>query len=324
MRFTRRVLACFAVALLSCFAPAARAEWPDRPIRLIVPFVPGGSSDILARLIAAGLQQRLGQPVVVDNRGGANGLLGMAAAAQAPADGYTLVIGHIGTHAISPLIVRTAGFETSRDFTTIAMVARASSVLVVPVDGPARDVPSLIQQARSAPSRLSYGSPGVGSPSHVAVVMMGQIAGFQAEHVPYRGNAAALTDMINGTLHFMFAGPAEVAELLQSGRLRALATSGEQRSAAYPQLPTVAEAGVPGFSLAVWHVLSVRSGTPAPIVARLRTETAAVLISDAVRERLTALGLEPGGTNATEADAFIAADIAKWSRLVQEANIRAD
>ncbi|MGG5824034.1 Bug family tripartite tricarboxylate transporter substrate binding protein [Falsiroseomonas sp. HW251] len=313
-----------AALVLLGVAPSAQAQWPDRPVRIIVPFVPGGSSDILARLVGAGLQQRLGQPVIVDNRGGANGLLGMGAAAQAPADGYTLVIGHIGTHAISPLIVATPSFETVRDFTTVALLARASSVLVVPPSSAVTDVPSLVQRARTAPQRLSYGSPGVGSPSHVAVVLMGRLAGFEAEHVPYRGNGAALTDLMNGTLDFMFAGPAEVAEPVQAGRLRAIATSGAQRAATSPQLPTVGEAGVSGFEISVWHVLSARASTPAPIVARLRTETAAVLASDAIRERLQTLGLEPGGMDAAATDAFIAAEIAKWRRLVQEARIQAD
>lgn len=311
-------------ALLLALAPDAQAAWPDRPVRIVVPFVPGGSSDILARLIAAGLGERLGQPFVVDNRAGGNGMIGMQNAVQAAPDGYTLVMGHIGTHAISPLIVRTPGFDTVKDFTTVALAARASSVLVVPTDGPVQDVQGLIARARAAPGGLSYGSPGVGSPSHVAVVLLGRLARFDAVHVPYRGNAAALTDLVSGTLDFMFAGPAEVADLVQTGRVRPIATSGEQRSAAYPGLPTVAEAGVPGFGIAVWHALSVRSATPPEVVAKLRQEAAAALAGAAFQERLRGLGLEPGGTDAQAADAFIAAEVAKWGRLVQDAGIQAD
>ncbi|SHJ40605.1 Tripartite-type tricarboxylate transporter, receptor component TctC [Roseomonas rosea] len=322
MRSVRRRTALFLPALLA--AGPARAEWPDRPVRIIVPFAPGGSSDLIARLIGTELQTRLGQPVVVENRGGANGAIGMAAVAQSPADGYTLVQGHIGTHAITPAIMRSPGYSTLRDFTTVAVPATSSSVLVVPQASPVRNLKGLLDLARARPGGLSYGSPGVGSPSHVTVVLLSKMTGISAQHVPYRGGGPAVTDLVAGTLDFMFAGPSEVLAQVQSGRLRALATTGEQRSPGSPDLPTVAEAGVPGFRFTVWHALSARAGTPAAPLERLRQEVAAILGTDAIQARLRGVGLEPGSSDAAAGDAMVRGEVTRWGTLVHEAGIQVD
>ncbi|MCR0984961.1 Bug family tripartite tricarboxylate transporter substrate binding protein [Roseomonas populi] len=322
MRSVRRRTALLLPALLA--AAPARADWPDRPVRIIVPFAPGGSSDLIARLIGTELGTRLGQPVVVENRGGANGAIGMAAAAQAPADGYTLVEGHIGTHAITPAIMRSPGYDTLRDFTTVAVPATSSSVLVVPQASPARDLKGLLDLARARPGALSYGSPGVGSPSHVTVVLLSKMTGISAQHVPYRGGGPAVTDLVSGTLDFMFAGPSEVMGQIASGRLRALATTGESRSPGSPDLPTVAEAGVPGFRFTVWHALSARSGTPPALLDRLRQEVAAILATETIQGRLRDVGLERGPTDAVAGDAMLRAEVTKWGTLVHEAGIQAD
>ncbi|WP_161993535.1 Bug family tripartite tricarboxylate transporter substrate binding protein [Muricoccus nepalensis] len=329
MRPIHRRTALFLPAFLT--GNPARADWPDRPVRIIVPFAPGGSSDLIARLIGTELQARLGQPgetgrfaVVVENRGGANGAIGMAAAAQAPADGYTLVEGHIGTHAITPAIMRTPGYDTLRDFTTVAVPATSSSVLVVPQSSPVRDLRGLLDLARAKPGGLSYGSPGIGSPSHVTVVLLSKMTGVVAQHVPYRGGGPAVTDLVNGTLDFMFAGPSEVMGQIQSGRLRALATTGERRSPGSPDLPTVAEAGVPGFRFTVWHALSARVGTPPVLLERLRQEVAAILATGTMQARLRDVGLEPGIPDPAAADAMLRAEVIRWGRLVHEAGIQAD
>lgn len=314
------LLAAAALAVPS----VARADWPERPVRIIVPFAPGGSSDLIARVIGTALQDRLQQPVVVENRGGANGSIGMAAAAQAPADGYTLVVGHIGTHAITPAIMRSPGYDTLRDFETIAITATSSSVLVVPERSPARDLQGLLALARARPGALSYGSPGVGSPSHVTVVLLSRMTGISAQHVPYRGGGPAVTDLVSGTLDFMFAGPSEVAGQIQSGRVRPLATTGAQRSPGSPNLPTVAESGVPGYEFAVWHALSVRRETPPMIVERLRREVAAILASEATRTRFRDVGLEQGPADAMAGDAILRADVVKWGTLAREAGIQAE
>lgn len=317
----RRAALLLPTLLATC---PALADWPDRPLRIIVPFAPGGSSDLIARVIGMELQTRLGQPVVVENRSGANGAIGMAAAAQAPADGYTLVEGHIGTHAITPAIMRGSGYDTLRDFTTVAVPATSSSVLVVPEASPVRDLQGLLALARRRSGELSYGSPGIGSPSHVTVVLLSKITGISAQHVPYRGGGPAVTDLVAGTLDFMFAGPSEVAGQIQSGRLRALATTGTARSPGSPDLPTVAEAGVPGFAFSVWHALSARAGTPPAVLDRLRRDVAAVLASQAVRTRLRDVGLEPGPADAAAGDAMLRAEVARWGTLVHEAGIQAD
>ncbi|MBP0492675.1 Bug family tripartite tricarboxylate transporter substrate binding protein [Pararoseomonas indoligenes] len=322
MRSVPRRTALFLPALLA--AGPARAEWPDRPVRIIAPFAPGGSSDLIARLIGTELQTRLGQPVVVENRGGANGAIGMAAAAQAPADGYTLVQGHIGTHAITPAIMRSPGYDTLRDFTTVAIPATSSSVLVVPQASPVRDLKGLLDLARARPGELSYGSPGIGSPSHVTVVLLSKMTGINAQHVPYRGGGPAVTDLVGGTLDFMFAGPSEVMGQVQSGRLRALATTGEQRSPGSPHLPTVAEAGVPGFRFTVWHALSVRAGTPPALLQRLRQEVAAIFGKEAIQLRLRDVGLERGPADAAAGDAMLRAEVTRWGALVHEAGIQAE
>ena len=314
------LLAAAALAVPS----VARADWPERPVRIIVPFAPGGSSDLIARVIGTALQDRLQQPVVVENRGGANGSIGMAAAAQAPADGYTLVVGHIGTHAITPAIMRSPGYDTLRDLETIAITATSSSVLVVPERSPARDLQGLLALARARPGALSYGSPGVGSPSHVTVVLLSRMTGISAQHVPYRGGGPAVTDLVSGTLDFMFAGPSEVAGQIQSGRVRPLATTGAQRSPGSPNLPTVAESGVPGYEFAVWHALSVRRETPPMIVERLQREVAAILASEATRTRFRDVGLEQGPADAMAGDAILRADVVKWGTLAREAGIQAE
>jgi tripartite-type tricarboxylate transporter receptor subunit TctC len=262
--------------------------------------------------------------VVVENRAGANGSIGMAAAAQSSADGYTLAVGHIGTHAITPAIMRSPGYDTLRDFETIAITATSSSVLVVPERSPVRDLQGLLGLARSRPDGLSYGSPGVGSPSHVTVVLLSRMTGISAQHVPYRGGGPAVTDLVAGTLDFMFAGPSEVAGQIQSGRLRPLATSGARRSPGSPDLPTVAEAGVPGYEFAVWHALSARSGTPPVILARLREEVAAILATDAVQARYRAVGLEAGPADFVAGDAMLRAEVAKWAAVAREAGLQAD
>jgi tripartite-type tricarboxylate transporter receptor subunit TctC len=322
MRSVHRRTALLLPALLA--AAPARADWPDRPIRVLVPFAPGGSSDLIARLIGTELQTRLGQPVVVENRGGANGAIGMAAAAQAPADGYTLVEGHIGTHAITPAIMRDPGYNTLRDFVTVAIPATSSSVLVVPQASPLRDLKGLLDLARARPGALSYGSPGVGSPSHMTVVLLSRMTGISAQHIPYRGGGPAVTDLVGGTLDFMFAGPSEVLGQVQSGRLRALATTGAERSPGSPDLPTVAEAGVPDFRFTVWHALSARAGTPPAPLARLRQEVAAILGTEAIQDRMRDVGLERGPAGAEAGDAMLRAEVARWSALVREAGIQPD
>lgn len=301
---------------------ATAETYPSRAVRIVVPFVAGGASDTLARIIAGPLQDAFGQPVIVESRPGGNSSIGMLATATALPDGYTLVIGHIGTHAITPAISPPSGYDVATTFTTVAVHATSSNLLVVRADGGIATLADLLARAKAKPGALNYGSPGVGSPSHIAVVQLASMTGIAVTHIAYRGNAAAVTDMLGGTLDFMFASPAEVLEHVRSGKLKALAASGQTRSLATPDIVPVAELGVPGFDFRTWHVLSIRADTPPDIVAKVRGAVAAILASDAYRRRLADLSLDPGISDSAEADRFVRTEIARWKSFVKEAAIR--
>lgn len=319
MRF--KLFSLFAAAIYALGFSPASADWPDRLIKIIVPFVAGGSSDTLARILAEGLREKLGQTVVVENRPGGNSSIGMSAIAQAPADGYTLIQGHLGTHAVTPAITPPTGYDTAKTFATVAIPATSASVLVVRANGGINSLKDLIDLAKSKPGTLNYGSPGVGSPSHMAVVQLATLSGVKVTHVAYRGNAAAVTDMLNGTLDFMFASPAEVLQFVKEGKFKALATTGAVRSAATPDVPTVGEA-VNGYDFRMWHVVSVRADTAPEIIGRLQKAATDVIASAAFKARLDALGLDSSTAKGAEADAFVKAEIAKWNKVVKDTGIK--
>ncbi|NVO13985.1 MAG: tripartite tricarboxylate transporter substrate binding protein [Rhodoplanes sp.] len=301
---------------------AAAETFPSRAVRIIVPFTAGGASDTLARIIAGPLQDAFGQPVIVESRPGGNSSIGMLATATALPDGYTLVVGHIGTHAITPAISPPSGYDIATTFTTVAVHATSSNLLVVRSDSGIATLADLIARAKAKPDALNYGSPGVGSPSHIAVVQLASMTGIKVTHIAYRGNSAAVTDMLGGTLDFMFASPAEILEHVRSGKLKAVAASGQTRSVATPDVAPVAEQGVPGFDFRTWHVLSMRTETPPDVAAKIRGAVAAILASDAYRKRLADLSLDPGIADGLEADRFVRAEIARWKSFVKEAAIR--
>jgi len=304
--------------------PVAAQEYPQRPVRIIVPFTAGGSSDTLARIVSEPLRDRLGQAIIVENRPGGNSSIGMQATAIAAPDGYTMVAGHIGTHAITPAVTPPTGYDVATTFTTVAVHATSSNLLVVPTAGKIDRFQSLLDLAKSNPGRLNYGSPGIGSPSHIATAKLAALTGINVVHVPYRGNSAAITDLLGGRLEFMFASPAEVLEHVHAGKLRALAASGAKRSPAMPDVAPVAELGVPGFDFRTWHVISVRRDTPPEIVAKVRECLTSVLVTDVYRKRLADLSLDPGIDDAAEADRFVRAEIISWAKFVRESGIRAE
>jgi tripartite-type tricarboxylate transporter receptor subunit TctC len=318
-----KLFSLFAASIYALGFSPASAYWPDRPIKIIVPFVAGGRSDTLARILAEGLREKLGQAVVVENRPGGNSSIAMSAIAQAPADGYTLIQGHLGTHAVTPAITPPTGYDTAKTFTTVAIPATSASVLVVRANGGINSLKDFLDLAKSKPGTLNYGSPGVGSPSHMAVVQLATLSGIKVTHVPYRGNAAAVTDMLNGTLDFMFASPAEVLQFVKDGRFKALATTGAARSAAAPDIPTVGEV-VNGYVFRMWHVVSVRADTAPEIIQRLQKAATDITESDAFKARLDALGLDASTAKGAEADAFVKAEIAKWNKVVKDTGIKID
>ena len=317
-----RLFAAIALFFLATVVSTAASAWPDRSIKIIVPFVAGGSSDTLARILAEGLRDRLGQ-TLVENRGGGGGVIGMSAVAGAASDGYTLLAGHIGTHAITPAITPSVGYDPARTFVTIAVPATSANVMVVRAESAINSLDDLIKAAKSKPFALNYGSPGVGSPSHIAVVQLAALSGIEVTHIAYRGNAAAVTDMLNGTLDFMFGSPAEVLELVRSGKFRALATTGESRSRATPDIPAVAET-VKGYEFRTWHVLSMKADTPPQIIEQVRKAASEIVASEGFRKKLDDLGLDVGLANGAEAEKFVQAEIVRWANFVKTNGIKAE
>ena len=318
-----RLFAVITFAVLAAGVSTVASAWPDRSIKIIVPFVAGGSSDTLARILAEGLRDKLGQTLVVENRGGGGGVIGMSAVAGAAPDGYTILAGHIGTHAITPAITPPVGYDPARTFVTIAVPATSANVMVVRAGSGINSLDDLIKAARSKPFALNYGSPGVGSPSHIAVVQLAALSGIEVTHIAYRGNAAAVTDMLNGTLDFMFGSPAEVLELVRSGKFKALATTGESRSRATPDIPAVAET-VKGYEFRTWHVISMKADTPPEIIEQVRKAANEIIASDGFRTKLDDLGLDVGLANGADAEKFVQAEIVRWANFVKTNGIKAE
>jgi tripartite-type tricarboxylate transporter receptor subunit TctC len=321
---TRRALAGAALAL--ALPRIARAAWPERPIRLIIPFAPGGGTDTTARIIAQALTERLGQSVVAENRAGAGGAIGMAAAAQAAPDGYTLVMGHVATHVVNMAVQRNPGYDTARDFVALGITSTAANILVVNPNrqGGIRTVQDFVAACRARPGDLSYGSAGVGSPAHITTALFLRTAGVEAQHVPYRGGAPATTDLVAGNLDFMFSGASDCIPHIRSGRLRGVAAASARRLSGAPEIPTIAESGYPDFSFEIWHVLSARTGTPPDVLARLRAETAAALDSAFVQERIAAMGVDATPTTGEAAQARVTAELARWVPMIRAAGITAE
>ncbi|MBR0652686.1 tripartite tricarboxylate transporter substrate binding protein [Roseomonas terrae] len=306
-----------AAALATPALAQAQASWsPDRPIRMVVPFAPGGSSDVTARLVAEAISARLDQPVVVENRPGAGGNIGSEAVARATPDGYTLLLGTSSTHATNAALYRNIPFNAQRDFAPVSQVAFIPNLLVISPDVPAQDLPALIALGKARPGSLNFGNAGSGTSQHLSAAMIAAKAGIEVTHVAYRGGAPAVTDLIGGKIQAMAAPLVEVIAHVQAGRLRAIAITTARRSALLPQVPTIAET-IPGFEVALWNGIFAPAGTPAPVVLRVSNEIATVLRTDALRAKLAEQGSEPVGSNPEAFATFIAAEIPKWAELVR-------
>jgi tripartite-type tricarboxylate transporter receptor subunit TctC len=324
MTTTRRLL--LGTALFVPAVARAQPRFPDRPIRLIVPFAPGGGTDSTARIVAQAMSERLGQPVSVDNRAGAGGAIGMAAAAQAPADGYTLVMGHVATHVVNMAVHRNPGYDTARDFVALGITSTAANILVVNPQRQAgiRTAQDFVAACRAKPGELSYGSAGVGSPAHITTALFLRTAGVEAQHVPYRGGAPATTDLVAGNLDFMFSGASDCIPHIRAGRLRGVASASARRLSGAPEIPTIAESGWPDFSFEIWHVLSARAGTPAPVMARLQEATDGALRDPAVIQRISAMGVDATPTTGETAQARVTRELALWVPMIRAAGITAE
>ena len=301
----------------------AQDSYPSRPIRFIVPFAPGGTNDIVARMVGARLTESWGQPVVIDNRGGAGGVLGADMAAKAAPDGYTLLMANVN-FATNPALVKNLPYDTVKDFAAVSLLATSPSVLVVHPSVPARSVRELIALARMKPGQLNYSTSGAGSTGHMAMELLKQMAGIDMVAVHYKGGGPALIDLIAGRVSPGFATILSVAPHTETGRLRALAVSTPRRSPALPDLPTVAEAGVPGYEFTGWWGVVVPARTPPAVVSKLNAELAKILALPEVRERLTREGADPAHTTPDAFAAYMRTEVTKWSKVIKDANIRTD
>ena len=315
------------LAALACafsgFAPHADAQaWPSRPLRIVVPFPPGGGTDIGTRIVGQKLQEALGQPVVIENRAGAAGIVGTEFTAKAAPDGYTLMMGNIGTHAINQSPYAKLPYDPVKDFAPVSQVALLPMFLLVNPAVPAKSVKELIDLAKAKPGTINYSSSGAGGMPHVAAALFSSMAGIQMTHIPYKGGGPAVADLIGGQVQVSFATALESIGHVKSGKLRALAVSSAQRSAAMPELTTLAEAGLPGYESGSWISLFVPAGTPREIVARLSDEAVRIVKMPEVRDKLLQQGADPVGGTAAELAATQLADVAKYARVLREAGVK--
>jgi tripartite-type tricarboxylate transporter receptor subunit TctC len=318
----KRIISIFAVLL---FAAGARGQgaYPSKPIRLIAPFPPGAVVDTLCRTIAVPMGELLGQVVVVENRTGAGGNIGMEVVAKAPADGYTIGMGSIGTHGINPSVYARMPFDPVRDFMPITFVASNINVLVVNPSVPARDVQELIAYAKANPGKLAFGSAGIGTSQHLAGELFKQVTGIEMAHVPYKGAGPAVSDLIAGQIPLMFADISAALGHIRSGRLRALGVTTRERTSLL-EVPTLIEQGVPDFDVNAWFGLFAPAGTPPEIVAKLNGAGVKVLGAPGTRERLQSLGLNPAPGTPEEFARFVRGELDRWSKVARAVNIRAE
>jgi tripartite-type tricarboxylate transporter receptor subunit TctC len=317
--------AIFAGVLALVAVPSAGAadDYPLKPIRLIVPYAPGGGTDITARLVAQPLAEKLGQPVVIDHKPGAGTMLGTELAAKSPADGYTLLLA-AAPHVINPALVKQIKYDALRDFTPVTMAIAFPYVITIHPSLPPRSIRELIAYAKANPGKLTYGSSGIGSTNHLAGELFSRMAGIELTHVPYKGGGPALSDALGGHVAMLFGTVLETLPQTRNGKLRGLAVSSGVRAAIAPELPTVAESGLPGYDVSGWYAFLAPAGTPRHIVAKLNEEITRILASPAVRERLLSLGAEPSPTTTEKAQEFISAELVRWDRVIKAARISAE
>jgi len=314
-----------AALLLGCLpmAVVAQGAYPTKPIRMIVPYPPGGPTDVLGRIVAQKLSESLGQQVVVENRPGASGMIGSELVAKAAPDGYTLLT-NASIHVINPSLYPKMNFDVLRDFAPVSLIAQVPLILVVNPALPVKSVSELIALGKAQPNRLNFASSGNAAAPHLAGESFKIATGMQMQHVPYKGSAPAVADLMGGQVQLMFDSMPSAMPHVKSGKIRALAVTTAKRSPTVPDLPTVAESGVPGFDISTWYGVWAPAGTPKDIVNKVAAEMAKVLQQPAVRERLAALGAEPAGNTPEEFAAYCQSELAKWSRIVRQSGAKAD
>ncbi len=321
-RFTGFAARVAAAALAFTAACAAAQGYPAKPVRFVVPYAPGGSTDTLARTIGVKLTDLLGQQVVVDNRPGASGNIGMDIVAHALPDGYTIVLGYIANLAIDPSLYAKMPYDPVRDFAPITELASSPNVLVAHPSVPVTSFKDLLVKAKQG--QFNFASAGVGSVGHLTGELLNQMAGIRMVHVPYKGSGQAVTDLLGGHVQLMFSGFSSTLPHIKAGRLRALAVTGAQRSPAAPDVPTIAESGFPGFEATAWYGVLAPAKTPKPVVSRLHNEIVKVLQEPDVKNRLTGLGFEIVGSTPEQFSAYIKSEIKKWAKAVKASGAKPD
>ena len=322
-----RRLAILAIALpvaLAVPSIALAQTYPTKQVRVIVPYPPGGSTDILARVLAEKLTPALGQQMIVENRAGATGMIGAEAVAKSPPDGYTLLMGVNGPITIAPAIRSSMAYDTLKDFAPVILVADAPKLLVINPSIPANTLQEFIAWAKSRPQPISFASAGVGATGHLACEMLKQMGGFEANHVPYKGGGPAVTDVIGGHVQFMFEVMPQLLPHVQAGRLKALGISSPERSKAIPTLPTIAEQGMPGFQSSTWFGILAPAGTPEAVVNRLNAEFAKALAEPDIAKRIADLGATSTPNSPADYARFLRADLEKWRRVVAQSGAKFD
>ncbi|SPC18548.1 Bug family tripartite tricarboxylate transporter substrate binding protein [Cupriavidus taiwanensis] len=326
---TRRRLLAAGVALATAiagFAGAAHAQggYPTKPITLIVPFSAGGTTDILARIVGLQLGKALGQPVVIDNRPGAGGNIGASLAAKAPGDGYTLFMGTIGTHAINQSLYSKLPYDPVKDFAPISRVAMVPNLVVANPKVPVNNIKELIAYVKANPDKLSYGSSGSGSSMHLSGELFNSMTGLHIQHIPYKGSAPAVNDLLGNQIGLMFDNMPSSYPHVKAGKLRALAVTSAKRSPALPNVPTVAESGVPGYEATSWFALYATGGTPQAIVDRLNAEVVKILAMPDVKKQMADQGAEPNPEKPAQLAAFMKSETAKWAKVVKASGATVD
>ena len=315
-----------AAALLAALLPlqVLAQSYPSRPVRIVVPVATGGIADYYSRVIGAKLHEAWGQPVLVENRPGGGGNIGSDIVAKSSPDGYTLVMGFLGTHAVNPFLFAKMPYDPQRDFVAVAMVIEAEGLLAVHPSVPIHTVADLLAMARSQPGKLSYASGGIGTASHLAGELFKSMTGTFMVHIPYKGNAPAITDLIGGQTQLTFATLPTVIPHVRAGKLRGVAVIGSSRSAAAPDLPTIAEAGVPGFSVNNWIGLFAPAGTPPEIARRLNLEVMRIMQLPEIRRRMDVEGERHAPNTPDQFAGFVRAEVAKWGKVVKDAGLKAE
>ncbi|TCL69764.1 tripartite tricarboxylate transporter substrate binding protein [Rhizobium sp. BK251] len=325
LHVTRRASLALGLGLFSALAigaPVLAADFPERPVTLVVPFAAGGSTDVVARIIAQKMSEDLGQQVVVQNVAGAGGNLGADNVARAAPDGYTILMGTVATHALNPLILKSTPYDPEKDFAPVSLLVVVPNVLVVNPELPAKNVEELLALLKASPDQYSYASSGNGTPLHLSGELFKSMAGVSMQHIPYKGAGPALNDVIGNQVPIMFDNLPSSSAHIKAGTLRALAVTTKERAPSFPDVPTIAESGIPGYETYTWNALFAPAGTPPEVVARLNESANKALKDPAVAERMKEFSATIVGSTPEELGAHVKAEIVKWTPVVQGANIQ--